>query len=277
MKKNILLIGGSSYFGKIISKKLIKNNLNVYSTYYKNPIRSKYTNELFLDINNYKIEDFTLLPKKIHYLVVLSWINLSDYNSKNHINFSKNLFRLISLISKNYNVQSINVLGSCLEYGIVNGKISENHKCNPTTEYGKSKLYLLNRLKRFQKIYKFKLNWMRIFYIYGDARDRGIWSQFIKAKNENITFNMSKGEQIFDFIHIKKLIELILAVIQSNKNNEIINLCSGKPQKLINLIKVWANKHNVKINPGFYPYTNYEGMSYWGDNKKIKQILKLSK
>ena len=165
-------------------------------------------------------------------------------------------------------------MGSCLEYGIVKGKVSENNKCNPQTEYGKSKLYLLNQITKIKEKHNFKLNWMRIFYLYGDTRDRGIWSQFLKSKNDKSIFRMSGGQQNFDFLHINTIIKYILIVILSNKNNGIVNICSGRPKKLINLVKIWSKKYNVKLDVGFYPYTNYESMSYWGDNNKIANIYK---
>ena len=118
-------------------------------------------------------------------------------------------------------IKSVNILGSCLEYGFIKGKVSENNKCYPQTEYGKSKLYLLNQIKKIKEKYNFKLNWMRIFYLYGDTRDRGIWSQFLKSKNNKSVFRMSGGQQYFDFLHINTIIKYILIVILSNKNNGI--------------------------------------------------------
>ncbi len=275
MKKNILIIGGSSFIGRILIQRLLKHNkYNIYSTYYKNPLKYKNICELYLNLNNFKLKDLGSFPKRTDYLIILSWIKLNDYYSKNHKNFSKKLFKFISILMSISKIKSVNVLGSCLEYGIVKGKVSENNKCHPQTEYGKSKLYLLNQIKKIKEKYNFKLNWMRIFYLYGDTRDRGIWSQFLKSKNDKSIFRMSGGQQNFDFLHINTIIRYILIVTLSNNSNGIVNICSGRPKKLINLVKTWSKKYNVKLDVGFYPYTNYESMSYWGDNNKIDKIYK---
>jgi dTDP-6-deoxy-L-talose 4-dehydrogenase (NAD+) len=30
---------------------------------------------------------------------------------------------------------------------------------------------------------------------------------------------------------------------------------------------------NIELNLGYYPYPDYEAMSFWGDNKKLQQII----
>ena len=261
--------------GSLLIRKLLKiNKFTIYSTFYKNTKNiSNKIEHLYLDINKFSKKDLINFPKRIDNLIVLSWCKLNDYNSKEHLEFSKNLILFTKLLLNFSNISSINVLGSCLEYGIVNGKINESSRCHPVTNYGISKLKYLNELKKLKSKYKFKLNWMRIFYIYGDYRDRGIWSQFLKAKNESRIFKMSEGNQKFDFIHINKLINYINIIVTSNKSLGIINICSGRPQKLIHLVKAWSKKYNVKLQVGFYPYTKYESMSYWGSRDKLDRIL----
>lgn len=274
MKKNLLIIGGNSYIGSLLIQKLLKKNeFNIYSTFFKNPKFDNNIKNIYLNINKFKKKDLINFPKKIDNMIVLSWCKLNDYNSKLHIKFSKNLINFTKLLLNYSNISSINVLGSCLEYGIVSGKIHENSSCLPVTNYGKSKLDYLNELKKLKSKFKFKLIWMRVFYIYGDVRDRGIWSQFLRAKNDNKIFKMSEGNQRFDFIHINKLINFLNKIVTSNRSLGIVNLCSGRPKKLINLVKSWSQKYNVKLQIGFYPYTKYESMSYWGSNDKLSRIL----
>ena len=274
MKKNLLIIGGNSYIGSLLIQKLLKKNeFNIYSTFFKNPKFDDNINNIYLNINKFKKKDLVNFPKKIDNMIVLSWCKLNDYNSTLHIKFSKNLMNFTRLLLNYSNISSINVLGSCLEYGVVSGKIHENSSCLPVTNYGKSKLDYLNELKKLKSKFKFKLIWMRVFYIYGDVRDRGIWSQFLRAKNNNEIFKMSEGNQKFDFIHIKKLINFLNNIVTSNRSLGIVNLCSGRPKKLINLVKSWSLKYNVRLQVGFYPYTKYESMAYWGSNDKLIRFL----
>ena len=260
--------------GSQLLKKIHKKiNYDIYSTFFKNSCMDKKISYIYLDVNNFKKKDLINYPKKIDNLIILSWCALNDYNSSEHKKFSQNLLKFSKLILSYSNISLINVLGSCLEYGIVEGKINENYNPRPITNYGKYKLYYLTELMKLKSIYKFKFNWMRIFYMYGDVRNRGIWSQFLKAKKENKTFKMSYGQQKFDFININKLINYLIVIIFSNRSLGIINICSGRPTKLISLVKNWSVKHNVKLQIGYYPYTKYESMSYWGSNDKLNRIL----
>jgi len=274
LKKNLLIIGGSSYFGKLILNKIDKKKYKVFSTYNQNYLKKRNVNQISLDINNFNIEELKIYPKSINKLIILSWCKLDDYQSKDHSKFCNNLIYFSKSILQYANIDEIVVLGSCLEYGILNGEITEDHKCYPTTLYGKNKIRFYKHLIKLKTKFKFRLNWPRIFYLYGDHRDRGIWSQFMKSKNDKSIFNMSQGNQQLDFLHIKTVIKYLISIILSDYDNGIINLCSGKPIKLIDLVKRWSKRYNVKTNPGFYPYTNYESMAYWGSNKKLKRILK---
>ena len=274
MKKTLLIIGGNSYIGSLLIKKILKNKKYViYSTFFNNKKLNNEINNIYLDINNFKKKDLINFPKKIDNLIVLSWCKLNNYHSKEHIKFSKKLSLFTRLLLNYSNISSINVLGTCLEYGIVNGKIDERSSCHPVTNYGISKLKYLYELKKLKSKFKYKLNWMRVFYIYGDSRDWGIWSKFLKAKNENKIFKMSEGNQKFDFIHINKLIKYLKIIITSNKSLGIVNISSGRPQKLIHLVRSWSKKYNVNLQVGYYPYTKYESMSYWGSKDKLNRIL----
>lgn len=274
LKKKILFVGGNSFIGSLLLKKLFqKKKYEIYSTFFRNSENNSNISYIYLDVNKFKKKDLIYYPKKIDNLIILSWCALNDYNSNEHKIFSKNLLKFTKLLLNHSNISLINVLGSCLEYGVVNGEVKESYDCLPVTNYGRYKLYYLNELKKLKLTHKFKFNWMRIFYMYGDVRNRGIWSQFLKAKKNNQSFKMSYGQQKLDFLHIDKLINYLGIVIFSNRSLGIINICSGRPKKLLNLVKSWSLKHNVKLHIGYYPYTKYESMSYWGSNDKINRIL----
>ena len=33
------------------------------------------------------------------------------------------------------------------------------------------------------------------------------------------------------------------------------------------------NKKKIKLNLGYYPYSDYEPLAFWGDNTKLKLII----
>ena len=159
MKKTLLIIGGNSFIGSLLIKKIIKKKeFIIYTTFFNNIKLNKEIKNIYLDINNFKKKDLINFPKKIDNLIVLSWCKLNNYNSIEHIKFSKKLIFFTKSLLNYSTISSINVLGTCLEYGIVNGKISESSSCNPITNYGISKLKYLNELKKLKYEFKYKFN-----------------------------------------------------------------------------------------------------------------------
>ena len=59
------------------------------------------------------------------------------------------------------------------------------------------------------------------------------------------------------------------------KDLGIINVCSGNPISIHELVNNWINenKWSIKLNRGFYAYPDYEPMHFWGDNSKLLSII----
>jgi dTDP-6-deoxy-L-talose 4-dehydrogenase (NAD+) len=93
-------------------------------------------------------------------------------------------------------------------------------------------------------------------------------------RGDNI-FNMSGGEQLRDYLPIQTAAEYIVKIALQNKVNGIINCCSGVPIKVKTFVENYLekNKKKINLNPGYYPYPDYEAMAFWGDDKKLKKII----
>ena len=97
-----------------------------------------------------------------------------------------------------------------------------------------------------------------------------------------LNLNLKSDFAIFElgtnnFLEIKKLTTLIMP-----SQAIITNIFPTHLEKLINTRNIAKEKSdifNIKFNPninlmkGFYPYTSYETMSYWGNNKKLIKNL----
>ena len=177
--------------------------------------------------------------------------------------------RFIENMVKN-GAKKIVILGSCFEYGKQNGEVHEEQCPTPNTSYASAKDYLRRYVEFLQSKYSFDFQWLRIFYVYDETGKTGsnIISSLKKsiAKGESI-FEMSNGEQELDFIEINELSSLISKVILQNKNNGIINCCSGIPTKVLDLVKrcllVWGD--SIKLNTGRYPYREFESKLIFGE------------
>jgi dTDP-6-deoxy-L-talose 4-dehydrogenase (NAD+) len=228
------------------------------------------------DLNNIKDNFFTFF-KKPDSVIHLAWEGLPNYNEFYHFerNLFSNYFFLKNLVVKG--LKDLNVIGTCFEYGMKSGCLSEDMETNPITAYSIAKDTLRKFIELLNENYEFKLKWIRLFYMYGKGQNpKSLIAQLEKAlKNKDRIFNMSGGEQLRDYLPIEKVAEYITKISLQKKINGIINCCSGKPISIRNLIENYIKEKNekIKLNLGYYPYPNYVPMAFWGDNSKLKAIL----
>ena len=207
----------------------------------------------------------------------LAWSGLSNFKDpkhknvyfKNHYNFLKNL--------ASQGVKKFSVTGTCLEYGMKEGALSENMTPNPTIPYSIAKNDLRLALEKLQKKHEFNLDWIRLFYMFGKGQNpKSILATLEKHINEKQTiFNMSGGEQVRDYLPVEIIAEFIVNLALQIKGNGIVNCCSGSPIKIVDLVKNYLAERNASIdlNLGYYPYTDYEPFEFWGSAKKLNITL----
>lgn len=67
----------------------------------------------------------------------------------------------------------------------------------------------------------------------------------------------------------------VAAVVGQDEINGIINICSGKPEKLADRVErfIKENGYAIKLKYGAFPDRPYDSKAVWGDNKKITQIM----
>ena len=86
---------------------------------------------------------------------------------------------------------------------------------------------------------------------------------------------MSGGQQIRDYLPVDLAGKYVCSIALQNKISGVINCCSGNPVKLIDMVSRFIKEKKSTISPnlGYYPYLDYEPMSFWGDNTKLNTIL----
>lgn len=207
-------------------------------------------------------------------LMHLAWSGLPNYQSLFH--FEKNLFAdyffLKSMISQNVN--HILVTGTCFEYGMQNGCLSTSLDTQPENPYALAKDTLRKFLQSLEKIHPFTLQWARLFYMYGPGQNpNSIISQLDKAidSGESV-FNMSKGEQLRDYLPISEVAIKLCDLINNNPQSGIFNICSGNPISIRALAEEHLKLRNslLKLNLGYFPYNKFEPMAFWGDSKNAQ-------
>ena len=274
----VAITGATGFIGSHILKKLNEFPIEVVAitrlVHSSLPIISN-GSWVEMDIENPPDHAFSLMGKP-DVLIHLAWQGLPNYHSYHHLeselplqyNFLKNL------VSEG--LSSIVIAGTCFEYGMQSGCLSEDLEAIPSNPYAIAKDSLRKRLEILKVQCDFKLTWARLFYLYGDGQsENAIYSQLKHSIqcSERI-FNMSEGRQLRDFLPVEKVSQYLINLAILNKDIGVVNICSGKPISVLELVKSWLeeNHWSIELNLGHHPYPSYEPMEFWGSNKYLMSL-----
>ena len=253
-KKKILIIGGTGFIGYHLANKSLKRGWHVTSISSRRPIKIRYLSKV-----KYIICDITKkrslkksIRKNFNYVVNLGgYVDHSNKKKtfKSHYIGCKNLVEIFMKKMPEAFVQ----MGSSVEYGKIKSPHRENAKCNPKlikSIYGKAKLlssiYLINLFKKK----KFPSTILRLYLAYGPRQDINRFIPIvIESCIKNKKFNCSEGNQLRDFVHVDDVVDAIIKSLKNSKaRGKIINVGSGKPRKIRNIIELIK-----KVSKGGYP------------------------
>tara|TARA_B100001971_G_scaffold209350_1_gene232781 strand:- start:789 stop:1661 length:873 start_codon:yes stop_codon:yes gene_type:complete len=282
--KSVLVTGATGFIGSYLIDELVKRKVDVIasSRSSKKELSNNWSNEvnyIQADLNESR-EDWYYFFGKPDMLIHLSWEGLPNYKELFHLeqNLPSNYFFLKNMIKNG--LKKVVVTGTCFEYGDQSGELREDFETRPNTPYALAKDCLRKILEQLQKKYDFDLKWIRIFYPYGKGQSPdSILSQLDTAlERGDKIFRMSGGEQLRDYLPVEKVAEYIARISVQNKVSGIINCCSGEPMSIRRLVENYIDdKTIIELNLGHYPYLDYEPMAFWGDTKKLKKTLWLSR
>ena len=278
----ILVTGANGFLGNYLITELLKRDCEIIATDIdeKKNVENKWIEHVIYIKHNFneKCDSYYNLFQKPDKLIHLLWEGLPNYKELYH--FEKNTFTSYNLIKHLIldGCKDITAMGTCLEYGMQNGSLSEDIPSMPANPYALAKDTLRKYLEEFKKHNPFSFKWIRLFYMYGKGQNKKTILEQLKSsiKRNEKYFNMSGGEQLRDYLPVEKVTEYIVKIDMQNDITGIINCCCGKPISIRNLVENYMMKHNnaIKLNLGFYPYPDYEPMAFWGDNTKLEKILR---
>lgn len=172
----------------------------------------------------------------------------------------------------------IAVMGSMHEIGFFEGSIDENTPCNPTTPYGIGKNAFRELTDMLCKKNGCVFQWMRGYYIVGNSKyGSSIFSKITAAVEEGKKeFPFTLGQNQYDFIDYPDFCAQVAAVVGQNEVQGVINICSGRPEKLADRVErfIKENNYNIKLQYGKFPDRPYDSKAVWGNDEKIKKIMK---
>ncbi|XWW47598.1 NAD(P)-dependent oxidoreductase [Fibrella sp. USSR17] len=209
-------------------------------------------------------------------LMHLAWQGLPNYKSSFHLEqnlFPQYLF-LKNLITNG--LCNLTVTGTCFEYGMQSGCLSEESVTYPANPYALAKDSLRRFLQTLQTEHAFDLKWARLFYLYGPGQSpHSILPLLERAVAAGETqFNMSGGEQLRDYLPVETVATYLTQIMEQNRVTGVINCCSGQPISVRRLVEEHVQRLNARITLklGHYPYPDYEPIAFWGDTSRLASI-----
>ena len=168
------------------------------------------------------------------------------------------------------------VAGTCLEYGMQTGALHEDGETKPFIAYGIAKDALRKRLEAWQQSRPFTLQWMRLFYLYGEGqRPTSVLPQLDRLIDEGgMAFDMSNGDQLRDYLPIEEAARYFARVVEHPECSGVINCSSGAPISVRELVERRCRERGatIALNFGRYPYVDYEPHAFWGIPAKLRTL-----
>lgn len=270
----ILVTGANGYLGQGIVKAILANGNEVVATDFKTDHVDDRAEKK--DCNLFAVENPYKYFGKPDVLLHLAWRDGFVHYSNAHIDDLPKHFAFIKSFAES-GCKHIAAMGSMHEIGFFEGSINENTPCHPITPYGIGKNALRDLTQMLCKQNNIVFQWLRGYYIVGNSKyGSSIFSKITAAVEEEKTeFPFTMGQNQYDFVDYPEFCAQVAAVVNQDKINGIINICSGKPEKLADRVErfIKENGYSIKLKYGAFPDRPYDSKAVWADGRKIQLIL----
>jgi len=210
-------------------------------------------------------------------LLHLAWQGLPNYKASFHIeaNLPADVRLLGALVRAG--VPHVLATGTCFEYGMRNGALTEDLPADPTNPYGIAKDAVRRYLVALCQERPFALQWARLFYTHGPGQNpNSLLAQLDRAIDAQAAeFDMSAGDQLRDYLPIADVATALVGLLERPDQQGLFNVCSGQPISVRSLVEqhLAARGAQIHLNLGRFPYAAHEPMAFWGDAQRLSAAL----
>jgi len=270
----ILVTGANGYLGQGIVRQLLDDGNIViaadYETQFVDDRARKFNCDLFAVENPYTYFE------EPDVLLHLAWRNGFAHYAESHIADLPNHYSFLKKMV-DAGIGHIAVMGTMHEVGFYEGSIDENTPCHPMSLYGIGKDALRNCVDMLSNGKNLHWQWLRGYYIVGHSEfGNSIFSKITQAaKQGQKEFPFTMGQNQFDFLDYDEFCKQVACAVEQDEVTGIINICSGKPEKLADRVErfIKENHYDIKLKYGAFPDRPYDSKAVWGNDQKITKIM----
>ncbi len=271
----VLVTGANGYLGQGIVKHILDHGHEVVAADFAINHIDERADRRACDL--FSVEDLYSYFGQPDVLLHLAWRDGFVHYSDAHIEDLPKHYHFIESLAKSP-VKTIAVMGSMHEIGFYEGSIDETTPCRPESFYGIAKNALRDVVKLYCKQNNKNFQWLRGYYIVGNSKfGSSIFSKITASVEEGKKeFPFTMGLNQFDFIDYNDFCEQVARAVSQDKINGIINICSGRPEKLADRVErfIKENGYDIELKYGAFPDRPYDSKAVWGNSKKIEEIMK---
>jgi nucleoside-diphosphate-sugar epimerase len=273
--EKIMIFGASGFLGSWFIRVAVFNGLEVIPV-----VRPTSNISRLVGIPNTELQRIDPLdwPKFIRELepksvISFDWDGVGNAARNNSTQFG-NIGRALKLAqaATDAKVQNFITFGSQAEVGPIESTITEESPLNPTTEYGKAKKLLLKNLQEIFTNSKTRFIWGRIFSTYGPM-DSANWliPQMITTLSKKEEFPMTKGEQVWNYLHAFDLSNALIKILDTETVSGIINIANPNTVIIADLANFVANELGTTnlVKLGRIEYREDQVMHLTADVEKL--------
>lgn len=273
-KLKILVTGANGYLGQGIVRSILNNGHCVVATDFNTQFVDERAERIVCNL--FEVDNPYSFFGEPDVLLHLAWRDGFVHYSSAHIDDLPKHYAFIKKMVDG-GIQQVAVMGSMHEIGFFEGSINESTPCHPTTPYGIAKNALRDLTQMICKRKNIVFQWLRGYYIVGNSKfGSSIFSKITAAVDEGKTeFPFTLGQNQYDFIDYPDFCAQVAAVVGQKNEQGIINICSGKPEKLADRVErfIKENDYRIKLQYGAFPDRPYDSKAIWGNDTKIRKIM----
>lgn len=273
--KKAIITGSNGYIGKKLTNFLLDKGIEVIGF-------DLFECESFKNRPNYSFTPFASIENMIDVdsvdvLYHLAWSGVSSDEkndpNKQFVNIGMT-YKVLEFAKKN-NVKKIIIPGSMSEFSKYSEPVTGHEEDAPSDLYAATKVAIRKIAYQYAEKNDLDLNWLLITSVYSEERNDGnLITSCIKALKRHETFECTKLEQKWDYIHISDLIKALYLVGEKGEKSVIYPIGSGEAHELSHYIKLIANKIGGSdlIKIGRLPYKEKYIDNSIPDVTKIKAL-----